>query len=65
MSELSLGALFDAFLTLKLEREASGLQDTIEIHFEQFRFPRSRKRRVRQKWSSDPRNWRQVKLKFF
>lgn len=27
---------------------------------EQFRFPRSKKRRIRKKWAKDPRNWRTV-----
>jgi len=26
----------------------------------QFRFPRSKRRRIRRKWSKDPRNWRWV-----
>lgn len=27
---------------------------------EQFRFPKSKKRRIRKKWAKDPRNWRSV-----
>jgi hypothetical protein len=28
----------------------------------QFRFPRSKKKRIRRKWCKDPRNWREVEV---
>jgi hypothetical protein len=32
----------------------------LEYRSEQFRRPKSRKRRIRRKWAKDPRNWRDV-----
>lgn len=32
------------------------------VEREQFRFPRSKKRRIRKKWTRDPRNWRSVEV---
>lgn len=31
-----------------------------ETRREQFRFPRSKKKRIRKKWAKDQRNWREV-----
>ena len=40
-----------------------GLPYYVHPFREQFRFPRSRKKRIRKKWRKDPRNWREVRDK--
>lgn len=65
-TSLNLESLFAAFLEVKRSRQQRGDgKDTIDIYYEQFRFPRSKKQRVRLKWRSNPRNWRPVKLGIF
>jgi hypothetical protein len=47
---------------LKLS-ELKGKNLTVTFQTEQFRFPRSKKVRIRNKWSKDKRNWRVPKPK--
>jgi hypothetical protein len=50
-----------------MEQLRQGIENTIEQLFErvcctpiQFRFPRSKKKRIRKKWRKDPRNFKRL-----
>lgn len=58
---VDLPKLFAAFYEMRKLREAQGDLITLGT-FMQFRFPRSKKRRTRQKWANDIRNYRRVEL---
>jgi len=43
-----------------LRKTIQKAMEAIAKHKEQFRFPRSKKKRIRKKWASRPENWRPV-----
>jgi hypothetical protein len=60
---------------LKEQRILNGIESNLlKIHASpyvpktvrrQFRFPRTKKKRIRRKWAKDPRNWREEHVAFF
>lgn len=58
--KLDLRELMETIYKLQAERAKHG--DKIEILMEQYRFPRSRKKRIRRKWSNNIWNYRAVKF---